>query len=79
MILNKVAIKLISLYRYIWYPIFDGISDRGFKRKLCIFEPTCSEYAIIAFKKYNFIKAAGKTINRLSRCKEGNIGGYDQP
>ena len=79
MILNKFVIKLVHLYRYVWYPILKGVSDRGYKRKLCIFEPTCSEYAIQSFEKYSFYKALKKSLNRLSRCKEGNNGGFDPP
>jgi uncharacterized protein len=79
MIFNKFVIKLVHLYRYIWHPIFKGINDRGSKRKICIFEPTCSEYAIQAFEKYSFFTALKKSLNRLSRCKEGNNGGSDLP
>lgn len=47
-------------------------------RNKCRFEPSCSEYMIIAIEKYGFIKGARKGINRLRRCNV-NDGGFDYP
>lgn len=34
----------------------------------CRFNPTCSEYAILALKKYNLLTAFSKIILRILRC-----------
>ncbi|WP_307718798.1 membrane protein insertion efficiency factor YidD [Desulfocucumis palustris] len=34
----------------------------------CLHYPSCSNYAILAFKKYPFLIATKKTINRLRDC-----------
>lgn len=36
---------------------------------VCSFHPTCSEYALLAIKKYGFIKGWIKSIKRIKRCK----------
>ena len=45
-------------------------------RQRCVFEPSCSEYALQAFKKYGFVKGLSLTINRLKRCNPKG-GGFD--
>ena len=47
-------------------------------RNKCRFEPSCSEYMILAIQKYGFIKGFVKGINRLHRCKPPNRG-FDLP
>lgn len=47
-------------------------------RMKCRFEPSCSQYMILAIEKYGLLKGIKMGINRLSRCKVGN-GGYDFP
>lgn len=38
----------------------------------CRFYPTCSNYGLIALKKYGFIKGWLKTIKRILRCNPKN-------
>lgn len=47
-------------------------------RESCLFEPTCSEYMILAIRKYGTIKGVYKGIRRLLRCHSPN-GGIDYP
>lgn len=47
-------------------------------RSVCLFEPTCSEYMIIAIEKYGTAKGVFLGIKRILRCKEPN-GGVDYP
>ncbi len=47
-------------------------------RNKCRFEPSCSEYMIMAIEKYGLIKGVHKGINRLGRCNV-NGGGVDFP
>ena len=46
-------------------------------RMRCHFTPSCSEYAILAIKKYGTFYGAYKTHKRLMRC--GIYGGIDYP
>ena len=43
----------------------------------CRFYPTCSAYAIEAYRKYGFFKGTFLTIWRILRCNPFNEGGYD--
>lgn len=67
--LKKILIFFIHLYQH-FAP--DSL------RLKCRFEPSCSEYMILAIQKYGVFKGIKKGINRLKRCKVEN-GGYDFP
>ncbi len=68
---SKIALALINFYRA-------AISPH--KPPCCIFTPTCSEYAILAIKKYGFLKGSLKSVWRILRCNPFNKhGGYDPP
>lgn len=43
----------------------------------CRFQPTCSQYAIEALKKYGVIKGGRKAMWRILRCNPFCKGGYD--
>ncbi len=47
-------------------------------RESCLFTPTCSDYMILAIKKYGLIRGVFKGIGRLCRCHHPN-GGVDNP
>ena len=47
-------------------------------RKSCRFHPTCSEYMILAVKKYGVVRGFFKGVNRIGRCSTPN-GGVDYP
>ena len=47
-------------------------------RLKCRFEPSCSQYMILALEKYGVLKGLKMGINRLKRCKV-DYGGYDFP
>ncbi len=63
-----LAICLISFYRAVISPLFPSC---------CRFVPTCSEYGLIAFKRYGFCKAFLLTTKRILRCRPGGPHGYD--
>lgn len=66
---KKAAICLIRIYqRY----------ASSHLRNKCRFEPSCSEYMILAIQKYGFFAGIRKGINRLKRCNIDD-GGYDYP
>lgn len=47
-------------------------------RLKCLFEPSCSEYMILAVNKYGLLRGLIKGIRRLLRCHPPN-GGVDHP
>nr|DAS16628.1 MAG TPA: hemolytic domain protein [Caudoviricetes sp.] len=64
-----LSIQLILLYQHLAPPKV---------RDACRFEPSCSNYAILALRKYGFLHGWKMTFNRLKRCKYPN-GGEDYP
>ncbi|MGI6401706.1 MAG: membrane protein insertion efficiency factor YidD [Thermoguttaceae bacterium] len=46
-------------------------------RLRCCYTPSCSEYAILALRKYGALIGGFKTVRRLLRC--GPPGGIDYP
>jgi len=67
-ILRGIIILLIKIYKRFISPLFPAS---------CRFYPSCSEYSLSAFKKYNFVKAMYLSIYRIIRCNPFNPGGYD--
>lgn len=65
---NWIALMLLRFYQACISPMFPGC---------CRFRPTCSEYAVQAFQKYNFLKAFVLTAKRLSKCHPFGGRGYD--
>ena len=47
-------------------------------RLKCVFEPSCSEYMILAVNKYGLFRGFFKGVRRLLRCHPPN-GGKDYP
>lgn len=47
-------------------------------RAMCRFEPSCSEYMILAVEKYGVCKGVQRGINRIYRCSHKD-GGFDYP
>lgn len=66
--LSFILILPIKLYRYIISPM---IGPR------CRFTPTCSEYAIIALKRFGLIKGSWLMAKRILKCHPFNKGGND--
>lgn len=61
--------------------IYQRIAPRKIRLK-CRFEPSCSQYMILAIEKYGVIKGVCKGIKRLSKCNnrgDGMRGGFDYP
>ena len=43
----------------------------------CIYQPTCSEYAVQAIEKYGVLKGGWMAARRVLRCHPWSRGGYD--
>lgn len=67
-IAKRAVIWMVHLYQNL-------ASDET--RLKCVFEPSCSEYMILAVKKYGVVRGVFKGIKRLRRC--GHEHGIDYP
>ena len=67
-ILSLPFIILIKLYQWVLSPLI------GPK---CRYTPSCSHYAMEAFKKYGPLKGGWLAIKRIARCHPWGGHGYD--
>jgi uncharacterized protein len=75
---RNIAILLIMAYQNTLSPDH-GPLNFLFPNGYCKFRPTCSEYGVLAYKKYGFIKGSFKTLYRILRCNPCSKGGLDTP
>jgi putative membrane protein insertion efficiency factor len=68
--MKNIVIFFIRLYKKYLSPGNWGI-------KICIFEPSCSRYAIEALEKHGFFRGLYLAIYRIIRCNPFSAGGYD--
>ena len=66
--LKKITIYLIRFYQKAISPLLGAN---------CRYNPTCSEYCIECFEKYNFFKAIYLSCKRIIRCHPFSDSGYD--
>lgn len=65
--MKKLAIKFIKYYQ----------TNKSNQKKWCKFHPSCSNYALEAYEKFNFFYASLLTGYRILRCNPFSKGGYD--
>ncbi|MCF0175522.1 MAG: membrane protein insertion efficiency factor YidD [Bacteroidales bacterium] len=65
---NLPFLALIAFYRSVISPILPPA---------CRYTPTCSRYALEAFRKYGPVKGGWLTLKRLLRCNPWGGSGYD--
>lgn len=65
--MKKILIKIIKIYQKI----------TKYRRRVCKYYPTCSQYTIQALEKYGIIKGSLLALYRLLRCNPFSKGGYD--
>ena len=66
---KKLVVTLVLLYQQV---------ASANLRLSCVFEPSCSEYMLLAIDKYGAFKGVFLGIKRLLRCHPPN-GGIDNP
>ena len=66
--IKQIFIALIRLYQLLLSPLIGSN---------CRFQPTCSQYAIDAFKEFSTFKAILISINRIRKCHPWGAYGYD--
>ncbi|MFI5194319.1 MAG: membrane protein insertion efficiency factor YidD [Chitinophagales bacterium] len=70
-ILQILSLPLIGLIRLYQWVISPWLGPK------CRFTPTCSQYAIEAFRKYGLLKGGWMAIRRISRCHPWGGSGHD--
>lgn len=65
--MKKLLIKIIKIYQN------TPLSSHN----LCKYQPTCSNYAILAIERYGSIKGTYLSIKRILKCAPWGRGGYD--
>ena len=68
--LQKIIVFLLKGYRYLISP-FLGIGN------CCRFQPSCSEYAVIAVQQLPLYRGLVLVLWRLLRCHPFCAGGFD--
>jgi putative membrane protein insertion efficiency factor len=68
--MRRLAIAIIKGYKR-------SVSSRTSSR--CVFEPSCSTYAILAIERNGVGRGLAETIGRLRRCRAENLGVVDYP
>ena len=65
----KWVLKVLILgYRKLISPLFPSV---------CRFQPTCSEYALVAIERFGAFKGTILAAKRIWRCRPGGGHGYD--
>ena len=64
----QLALGLIRLYQNTVSKVLPSV---------CRFQPTCSQYAVEAIKKYGFVRGSWMAAKRIVRCNPFTEGGYD--
>jgi len=68
--LSAFLIALVRCYQVGLRPILPAV---------CRFQPSCSEYFILAVSKYGPFRGSWRGLGRICRCNPWCQGGYDPP
>lgn len=66
---KSILIKAVKFYQKYLSPV------KG--RSMCIYIPTCSQYAVQALEKYGAVKGSFLALKRILRCNPLAKGGFD--
>jgi putative membrane protein insertion efficiency factor len=69
-LLAGVIVLGVRAYQYCLRPVLPAV---------CRFQPSCSEYMILAVRKYGPVRGAWRGVCRIARCHPWHPGGYDPP
>jgi putative membrane protein insertion efficiency factor len=69
-LLALVLILVVRVYQVVVRPVLP---------RVCRFYPSCSQYFILAVRKYGPLVGGWKGVCRICRCHPWNPGGHDPP
>ena len=77
--LNNILsyIRKVVILPFVFLIRFYQICISPLKPGSCRFTPTCSQYALEAFRKHGIIKGMYLSIRRILRCHPWGGSGYD--
>jgi putative membrane protein insertion efficiency factor len=67
---RRLLVALVRVYQWTLSPLIG---------QYCRFQPTCSNYFILAVEKYGAVRGSWKGAARICRCHPFHPGGYDPP
>lgn len=73
----KAVARKVAIAPFIWFIKFYRVCISPLKPPVCRFTPTCSEYALQAFRKHGLFKGLALTVWRILRCNPWGGSGYD--
>lgn len=73
----RAVAREIAIAPFIWLIKFYRVCISPLKPPVCRFTPTCSEYALQAFRKHGPFKGLALTVWRILRCNPWGGSGYD--
>ncbi|MCM2277998.1 MAG: membrane protein insertion efficiency factor YidD [Oligoflexia bacterium] len=77
-LLNRLMLRLVDglfgLYRFLLSPMIHLLAGPG---QGCRFQPTCSEYAQQAVRRYGALKGGYLALRRIFRCNPFGGSGPD--
>jgi len=71
------TIRKIMIFPFVFLIRFYQICISPLTPAACRFTPTCSQYALEAFRKYGIVKGFYLSIRRILRCHPWGGHGYD--
>lgn len=74
--MRHVAVGLVYAYRYTLGLLLEALEPTAGRR--CKYHPSCSQYAIDAFREFGLARGIVLAVCRLSRCNPWSHGGVDK-
>jgi len=68
--MTRLSLGLIHLYRLTLGPVFGLVST-------CRYQPTCSEYGVLAIRRFGWRRGWLLALRRIGRCHPWGGHGYD--
>jgi uncharacterized protein len=72
--LSLTVIGLVRIYQYTLSPMLSLLFGSS-----CRFQPSCSQYMVLAVQKHGPLRGTAKGIWRICRCHPWSGGGHDPP
>lgn len=70
----RIAGALLVFYKRILSPALHAVPGL---QSACRYQPTCSEYAVIAIAEHGFVRGTLMALGRIARCHPLHRGGFD--
>lgn len=70
-LVHGLALPLLKLYKLVMSPILHYFGAR------CRFHPTCSVYAVEAYRRHGMLRGTALSVVRLAKCHPLHPGGFD--